>query len=72
MLLSLQVNSKLSNANKILLQPMNSLDMPVFIVSLSAAYLLSIYCLLKIAEMQNLGEQIVSSAKDVSSQVKLP
>ena len=51
---------------------MNSLDMPIFIISLSAFYLLSIYGLLKIAEIQNLGQKIVNSAKDTGSQVKLP
>ena len=48
---------------------MNSLDMPVFIISLSAAYLLSIYCLLRIAEIQNLGGE---ATKDASRHVKLP
>lgn len=51
---------------------MNSLDMPVFIIFLSALYLLSVYGLLKIAEIQNLGRKIVNRAKEVNSQVKLP
>ncbi|MDJ0568903.1 MAG: hypothetical protein QNJ53_07625 [Pleurocapsa sp. MO_192.B19] len=52
---------------------MNSANLPVFTLFLAVVYLLSIYGLLKMAEMHKRGENIIShNTKETSNYTKIP
>lgn len=52
---------------------MNPVNLPVFILFLAAIYLLSIYGLLKIAEMQKPGSTIVGNTpKEGGNKIQTP